>query len=174
MKTSFNKASRVILLTAVASLSALAASAPSQADATAAYEPGFLRQAERALRRGSPERALLIVEAHSTKQLRNRHRAEAEGINCRAYLAMGAPEEARSACASAITLDPSRGNWRFLNNLGVAEVHLGNLSEAEDAFRAAATRSGYSYEPRRNLLALEAQRREDVSTTQRRIASGLR
>lgn len=126
------------------------------ADAAMHYEPSFLRQADRALLRGDPNRALEIVEAHRDDQLRGRYRASALGLACRANLALYRHEAAKSACVAAIQLDTSRKNWRYFNNLGVAELGLGNRSAAHDAFLQAASRSGYAREPRINLSLIEA------------------
>ena len=127
-----------------------------QADAYRPYEPSFLRQAERALSAHQPERALEILTTHRDGTLKNRHRASVYGISCRANLELDRPEAAKRDCETALTLERSRANWGFFNNLGVAELSLGNLEAAEAAFTNAAVRSGYAREPRKNLDLLQS------------------
>ncbi|GEM_PF-4456094 len=137
-----------------AAIAATLDAAPVAAETMTTYEPSFLRQADRALRRGNAERALSVVESNLQRELKDTHRADAHGIACRAHLEMNAPDLARTECQSAMALDSSRSRWRYLNNLGVAELELGDYDAAEQAFSNAAALSGPAATPRRNLQVL--------------------
>ncbi len=173
MQTSIFKQTRVLALAALAGVASLA-SQPVLADLSSHYAPGFLRHAERAMQRGAPERALAIIAPRLEGSLKSHDRAEAQGIVCRAKLELGSLEEARQACISALDLDGTRSNWRFLNNLGVAEMQLGNFPEAEQAFSLAAARSGYASVPRKNLNLLRKLEKAGAEGRSEQIAGQLR
>lgn len=130
-----------------------------------AFEPGFLRQAERALRRGEPARALEVL-ARREQGLKSRQEAEALGMSCRARLQLEELRAARRDCRAAVELDQSRASWRFLNNLGVAELGLGNFGAAEAAFAEAAALSGSVRTPRKNLHIVQQLRETGAATEQ--------
>ncbi|MFK7831006.1 MAG: hypothetical protein AB8B57_14600 [Congregibacter sp.] len=168
MQGSLSKTFSTFVFTAGATLGVALTSSPVIADSLTQYEPGFLRQAERALSRGAPQRALDLVEANRDRQLKRQHRAEAHGLVCRAQLKMRAPVEARTACLAAIAAEQGKSNWRFLNNLGVAEMSLGNYDAAEIAFTRAATIGAWNRAPRKNLGTLDSLRaaRDDTADEQ--------
>ncbi|MEM1111492.1 MAG: tetratricopeptide repeat protein [Pseudomonadota bacterium] len=130
-----------------------ASSAYANDDTYASFEPGFLRQAERALVRDDPERALQLVGENLVRDLRTTHRADAHGLACRAHLALENSEGARTSCMDALEIERGRTRWRYLNNLGVAEMRLGNQEAAIKAFEEAVLTSGSARTPRRNLEA---------------------
>ncbi len=142
------------------------------ADANAYHEPSFLRQAERALAANRPERALGIIEAHRGTQVKPRYQAAVYGAECRANLELYRHAEAKEACSTALDLDSSRRNWRYFNNLGVAELGLGDVAAAHNAFSNAAARSGYAREPRLNLKVLESMSEADRQELENPVAAG--
>lgn len=154
MHRSLSQRFNTLLLAGTTAFGAALFAPVTSADNFALYEPGVLRQAERALKRGAPQRAVEILEKGAGRLVKNRHRAEAGGLACRAHLALGEPVEAREACLTAVELDPSRGSWRYLNNLGAAELALGNYDAAEIALSRAASNSGWARAPRKNLAVL--------------------
>lgn len=145
--------------TAATALGALLAPLPANADGLLQYEPGFIRQAERALKRGAPERALVLIEANLNEDLKPRHQTHALNLACTAHLQLESPVEAREACIAAQEAQPGKAGWRSLNNLGVAEMRLGNYHAAETALTRAATVSRWERAPRRNLSVLHAVRK---------------
>jgi tetratricopeptide (TPR) repeat protein len=148
--------------------------APTQADSFSHYEPAFLRQADRALWHDDAERALEIIAANQDRQFKRHDRAEAYGLICRAQLKRDDAIAAREACLAALDLSQSRDSWRFLNNLGVAELTLGNYEAAEEAFARAAALSGWSAAPRRNLQLIGEFREAREGATGERIAAEVR
>lgn len=173
MPISIFKQTRVFAVTALAAVAGLTGSPSALADLSSHYTPGFLRHAERAMQRGAPERALAIIAPRLEGSLKEHDRAEAHGIVCQAQLRLGSLEEARQACITALDLDGTRSNWRFLNNLGVAEMQLGNFSEAEQAFSLAATRSGYASTPQKNLSLLRKLEKAAPDRPSERVAGQL-
>ena len=149
-------------------------SAAAFADSFTVYQPSFLRQADRALSRGEPARALDIINSNTERRLKSQHQAEALSISCRAHLAMDNPVDAREACEDALALDGSQDSWRYLNNLGVAELTLGNYDAAEHAFTRAATISRNEGTARHNLNLLEQLRAEREAASGERVANTIR
>lgn len=145
-----------------------------RAEANMHYEPSFLRQAERALSGNRPERALQILAAHREDNLKIRHRAAASGVECRAQLALYRHAEAKEACLTAMEVDTSRRNWRYFNNLGVAELGLGDLNAAREAFLRAAARSGYAKEPRVNLGVIDSMNHDQNAVATEQVATNRR
>ncbi len=174
MHRSLSQSFNTLLLAGATALGARLFTPEAVADSYSSYEPGFLHQAERALRRNDPAHALGILEANSERDLKNRHRAEAEGLNCRAHLAMGDAIEAREACQAAIDLDKSRSSWRYFNNLGAAELTLGNLDAAETAFSRAAMISAWVATPRRNLALVSRIREAKAVADGEQLAAEIR
>ena len=140
------------------------------AESIAGYETGFLRQADRALARNQPDRALAIVADGLERNLKQPHRADAHGLACRAHLRMDQPARARGECRAAIELDRGPSSWRYLNNLGVAELELGDYSAAEAALSRAVAIANHEKTPRRNLRLLTQLR--EARDVNEQIAAG--
>lgn len=141
-------AALLLLLGIVAVVISMPTSAASVSDH---YQPGFMLKAERALQRGRAQQALDVLAAAQQSIAGSRYEAKAMGIRCEAYLAMGQAEAAREQCQGAIERSSSLHSWSYHNNLGVAEMQLGNLEAAEQHFHRAAVLDGWSYGPRKNL-----------------------
>jgi tetratricopeptide (TPR) repeat protein len=90
------------------------------------------------------------------------------GIRCEAHLALNEPEDARKACTAAIRTGERLHAWSYYNNLGVAELQLGNLAEAEKHLRRAAELDGWSWGPRQNLELLRQRREADLIAAEQR------
>lgn len=174
MQGSLSKALTTFGFSAGALLGVTLTSSLAIADSLAQYEPGFLRQAERALNRGAPERALKIVQANQDRELKRHHRADAHGLVCRAQLQLDAPVQARTACLAALNTDQGTSNWRFLNNLGVAEMSLGNYDAAKTAFIRAASIGKWERAPRKNLSTLNGLREARDNADGEQVATKLR
>lgn len=151
MQRSRNPLINTLLISAAAVLAATPLSTPAHADSFAQYEPGFIRQANRALARNDAPQALKILDANRDRDVKRQHRAEALGIACRAHLKLDDATSAKEACESATAISGGRSSWRHHNNLGVAELTLGNYTAAEQAFVTAATLNAWAKAPRQNL-----------------------
>ncbi|MEO0437475.1 MAG: hypothetical protein AAF098_11265 [Pseudomonadota bacterium] len=135
-------------------------------------QPQLLRQAERALERNQPESALRLAAAQRARGTRASFVSDLAGLECRAFLHMKDALAAKTACLEAISTEIGIEKWRHLNNLGVAELQLGNYEAAEAAFARAGRFSQGTRTARRNLAivrkaiaTLDADAQEALATT---------
>lgn len=149
-------------------------SSSASADIASFYEPAFLRVAEQALERDLAEDAIDIIERNMSSATKRYQRAEAEGIACRAHLTVGSPEDARDACLRALDIEEQPTRWRFLNNLGVAELQLGNLDAAEDAFVQAKMLNRSEKSIKKNLEIVRALSEQRAAAASEQVASSSR
>lgn len=140
-----------IILLAFAAAFGLPASAESANDSEDSHAITYLNTALASARGGDGASALELLRQQDDGALCPRHRAEHFGVACRAHLAAGDPGAARAACAQAIELHNVRGNWRYYNNLGIAEYQLGNTAAAVKALETAVLQSRVVSTPRKNL-----------------------
>ncbi|MFT7288098.1 MAG: tetratricopeptide (TPR) repeat protein [Halieaceae bacterium] len=172
MRHSLKQLIRSAVFLGIATVATGIAVPSASADSIGPFEPSFIKQADRALWRSEPARALEILRGGSTQELKNRYVAEILGLECRAYLQLDEPLEAREACLAAIAKQHNRGNWRYYNNLGVAELHLGNYQAAEQAFTRAAS-LGWVSAPRKNLSLVKEIREARNSLSGQQVAAEL-
>ena len=162
---------RFFVATVAVAVAVSLASTPGLADSLDSYRPGFLKQAERALHNGHAQEALTIVARKGPEGVKTRQWAEAQGLVCRAHLALNENSAALKACTTAASLIRDRSSWRFVNNLGVAQLRLGNHEAAATAFTRAAVLSGWSRTPRKNLGTLNAYRAAGAGTASTVVAT---
>lgn len=162
MQHSLSQKVSTVFFFAVVSLVSVALLSPSAvAEIYPSKQPQLLRQAERALERSKPESALRLTAAQRERGTRASFAADLEGLECRAFLKMKDALAAKTACLAAISAEVGIEKWRHLNNLGVAELQLGNYEAAEAAFAQAARFSQGTHIARRNLSLV----RQAIATT---------
>lgn len=174
MQRSLKQLLPTALIFGITALGSGAASSVHAAESYGYFQPSFLTQADRAMRRGQPANALAVLSENTQRRLKTRHRADALGIACRAHLALNDMVEARQACQSAADTLRNRSAWRHYNNLGVAELHLGNYEGAEAAFIRAASLSGWASTPRKNLSLVTEIREAREAANGEMVAAELR
>ena len=93
-------ASLVLVLAATLSLVPAA-----RAEPQSGFQPGSLVQAEQALARGQPERALLLLHRQRAILRHSSYRSQAEALTCQAHLQMQDAEKPEQVCGDMVAHD---------------------------------------------------------------------
>lgn len=75
---------------------------PSRAEILSHYEPGVLLQAEQALERGQPERALSLLHSQRAILSHGKFREQGQAIACQAYIQKQDLAKAEQACDETV------------------------------------------------------------------------
>lgn len=111
---------------AVITMAALLWQARATAQTLGEYQPPVVRQAQWALQRENPERALALLESRTAELRRWRAQAQGEALVCQAYFQIGDYTRAEQACDRAF-LATGEENAQYLHNRGVMRLLLGRV-----------------------------------------------
>jgi tetratricopeptide (TPR) repeat protein len=118
----------MIALIAVIAMTALLWHARATAQTLGEYQPPVVRQAQWALQRENPERALALLESRAAELRRWRAQAHGDALVCQAYFQIGDYTRAERACDRAF-LAAGEENAQYLYNRGVMRLLLGRVDE---------------------------------------------